>query len=234
MTKTILILGGSSGTGLHLARHYVAEGHRVCITGRRVPDLPGALFHPLDITADAGVLGRDLDGLVAAVPGVQTLILAAGYLQRGPVERLDDSALRTMTNLGLLAPMMLAARLKPRAPTPLKLMLITSSSAYTPRPMEPAYAATKAGLAMLGASLARDPGIGKVLVVAPSGIATPFWAGTDEDTTTMLDPAWVAGRIVDLSSGAFKYRHARLLRNPARVEVLETLDDRFRPVDQPG
>lgn len=230
MAKTILIIGGTSGVGLELARHYRDEGHRVCITGRRDPGLDGVFIHQLAIGPSPDDLARDIDGVVAAFPGVQTLIYAAGFLQRGTIDTLDDKALSTMTNIGLLAPCMLAARLKPLAPTPLKLMLITSSSQYTPRPLEPAYAATKAGLGMLGASLVRDPGIGKVLVAAPSGISTPFWAGTDEDTSTMLDPVWVARQVVDLSSGAFKYRYARLLRNPARTEIIETLDNSFQPI----
>ncbi|MEF0938958.1 SDR family NAD(P)-dependent oxidoreductase [Rhizobium sp. BR 362] len=230
MPKTILIVGGSSGIGLELARHYIAEGHRVCITGRRDPYMPGALFFHLSIGAFADQLVPAINELVAAFPGVQTLVYAAGFLQRGAIETLSDEALLTMTNVGIVAPMMLATRLKLLAPTPLKLMLITSSSQYTPRPQEPAYAATKAGLAMLGASLARDAGVGKVLVAAPSGIRTPFWRGADEDTTSMLDPVWVANQIIELSGGPFKYRYAKILRNPARVEIVETLDNSFAPV----
>ena len=230
MHKTILIVGGSSGVGLELARHYVAGGHRVGITGRRDPELEGASFFPLPIGASAEALAPAIDGVIAAFPGVQTLVYAAGFLQRGTIETLDDDAHMTMSNVGLVAPMMLVSRLKPLAPTPLKVMLITSSSQYTPRAQEPAYTATKAGLGMLGASLARDAGIGKVLVAAPSGISTPFWNGTGEDTSTMLEPKWVADRIVDLSGGAFKYRYAKILRNPARVEIVETLDNDFAPV----
>lgn len=198
-----------------------------CITGRRDPELSGATFHALPITASAETLSRDIDRLMAVFPGVHTLIYAAGYLQRGSIDKFSDDELLTMTNVGLVAPMMLAARLKPLAPTPLKLMLITSSSQYTPRALEPVYTATKAAMGMLGASLARDTGIGKVLVVAPSGIRTPFWAASDEDTTTMLEPDWVASQIVELSSGPFKYRYAKLLRNPSRTEIVETLDDNF-------
>jgi NAD(P)-dependent dehydrogenase (short-subunit alcohol dehydrogenase family) len=230
MRKTILIVGGSSGVGLELARHYIDEGHRVGVTGRRDPELPGAQFFHLPIGASADALPLAIDDLISAFSGVQTLVYAAGFLQRGTIETLRDEALLTMTNVGLIAPMMLVSRLKPLAPTPLKLMLITSSSQYTPRAQEPAYTATKAGLGMLGASLARDAGIGKVLVAAPSGIRTAFWNGTDEDTTSMLDPVWVANQIVELSSGAFKYRYAKILRNPARVEIVETLDNSFAPV----
>jgi len=231
LKKNILIVGGSSGIGLELARHYVGEGHRVCITGRGDPGLSNAQFFRLPITASADDLAKGISDLVAAFHGVHTLVYAAGFLQRGPIETLSDEALLTMTHVGLLAPMMLAARLKPLAPTPLKLMLVTSSSQYTPRPQEPAYSATKAGLAMLGACLVRDPGFGKVLVVAPSGIQTPFWDRTDEDTSTMLDPIWTAEQIVALSSGPFKYKYAKLLRNPARVEVVETFDNNFSPIN---
>jgi NAD(P)-dependent dehydrogenase (short-subunit alcohol dehydrogenase family) len=230
LKKNILIVGGSSGIGKSLAKHYIAEGHSVCIAGRKNPNLAGACFHPLDMTENTSNLGRDIDQLLADFPAVNTLIYAAGYLQRGHIDDIGDCDLQTMVNVGLLAPMMLAQRLKHSTDTPLKIMLITSSSQYTPRELEPAYCATKSGLGMLGASLVRDRGIGKVLVVAPSGINTPFWAGTDENTETMLDPEWVCDQIVALSSGAFKYKYAKLLRNPARSQIVECLDNDFQHI----
>jgi NAD(P)-dependent dehydrogenase (short-subunit alcohol dehydrogenase family) len=230
MKKNILIVGGSSGVGFELARRYVEEGHRVCVAGRTDPKLPGAQFCRLAITASTDSLSQGVDSVITAFQDVHTLVYAAGFLQRGFIDELTDEALLTMNNVGLVAPMMLAARLKPLAPTPLKLMLITSSSGYTPRPKEPAYSATKAGLTMLGASLVRDPGIGKVLVAAPSGIRTEFWKNTNEDTSTMLDAGWTAGQIISLSGGPFKFKYAKILRGPARVEVVENLDNEFKPI----
>lgn len=230
MKKNILIVGGSSGVGRKLAEHYVGEGHSVCITGRKNPELAGARFHSFRVSDQSSDLTRDINQLVHEFPAVNTLIYAAGYLQKGHIDDLDDSALQTMVNIGLLAPMMLIQRLKASTSTPLKIMLITSSSQYTPRELEPAYCATKSGLGMLGASLVRDVDIGKVLVVAPSGINTPFWVGTDEDTSTMLDANWVADQIVSLSSGAFKYKYAKLLRTPARIETVVCMDNDFQPI----
>ncbi|WIY27052.1 SDR family NAD(P)-dependent oxidoreductase [Parasedimentitalea psychrophila] len=224
MKKNIFIVGGTSGVGKELATHYVSEGHNVCVTGRKDPGLAGATYAELAITDDSATLSGDIDRVLGKFEQIHTLIYAAGFLQRGHIDQLSDHSLRTMTNVGLLAPMMLIQRLKQYAPTPLKVMLITSSSQYTPREHEPAYSATKSGLGMLGASLARDPEIGKVLVAAPSGIRTPFWEDTGEDTQTMLDPKWVAQQIVDLSSGAFKYKYAKLLRDPVRTEIVECLD----------
>lgn len=230
MKKNILIVGGSSGVGSELARHYVAEGHTVCITGRKDPHLAGAQFERLAITGAEEELGPAIDRVLANFEDVHTLVYAAGFVQRGHIEDLDDGDLRTMVNVGLLAPMMMVQRLKRRSAFPLKTMLITSSSQYTARELEPAYCSVKAGLGMLGASLVRDRGLGKVLVAAPSGMRTPFWDGTDEDTETMLDPKWVADQIVELSSGAFKYKFAKILRNPARVEVVECLDNDFEEI----
>lgn len=225
MKKNILIVGGTSGVGSELAKHYVSEGHNVCVTGRKDPGLEGATYEKLAITDASEILAGDIDRVLGQFEKIHTLIYAAGFLQRGHIDQLTDHDLRIMTNVGLLAPMMLIQRLKQDAPTPLKVMLITSSSQYTPREHEPAYCATKSGLGMLGASLAQDPQIGKVLVAAPAGIRTPFWDGTGKDMQTMLDPGWVAQQIVDLSSGAFKYKYSKILRAPALTEIIECLDN---------
>ena len=224
MKKRILIIGGTSGVGLELAKYYATDGHTVCVTGSRRPNMEGIQFQELAIGDDAKQLMADVNRVLEGFGNVNTLVYSAGFLQRGHIDALSDSALQKMTNVGLLAPMLFAQRLKNKLDTPLKVMLITSSSQYTPRELEPAYCAVKSGLGMFGASLVRDMRIGKVLVVAPSGINSKFWSGTDEDTRSMLDPKWVAAQIVELSSGTFKFKYARILRNPARVEIQEILD----------
>ncbi|MEM8703718.1 MAG: SDR family oxidoreductase [Pseudomonadota bacterium] len=231
MKKNFLIVGGTSGVGLELARQYVDGGHHVTITGRNDPDLAGAGFQRYDVTGDANRLARDTDALLEHVKVVHTLVYCAGFRQHGHLYELADDELGAMTNVGLLAPMLLIQRLKRRSDWPLKIMVITSGSQYEPSELEPAYCAAKAGLGMLAASLARDGKIGKVLVAAPSDIDTPFWRNSDGTGDAMLDPQWVARQIVDLSGGAFKYKHARLLRRPARVEVVECLDNNLSAID---
>ncbi|MEE9334977.1 MAG: SDR family NAD(P)-dependent oxidoreductase [Granulosicoccaceae bacterium] len=230
MNKNILIVGGTSGVGLELARHYVEEGHTVCITGRNNPNLESAQFEYLSVSSDSEQLTHDIDGLLMQFTNINTLIYAAGYRQRGLIDALGDDAIKQMLNVGLLAPALMVQRLKNLLDTPLKIMLITSSSQYTARESEPVYCAVKSGMGMLGASLVRDQQIGKVLVAAPSGIDTAFWHGSDEDTSSMLEAKWVSDQIVDLSSGAFKYKYAKILRNPARVEIQETLDNKLQPI----
>lgn len=231
MKKNILIIGGTSGVGLELARHYVDDGQAVCITGRQNPELQGAQFKHFNISADSNQLVLDIDHLLTQFAGINTLIYAAGFRQRGHIDDLTDADILQMIHIGLTAPTLLVQRLKNKLDTPLKVMLITSTSQYRAREYEPVYCAVKSGLGMFGASLVKDMAIGKVLVAAPAGINTAFWDGSDENTSGMLDAKWVSDKIVELSSGAFKYKCAKILRDPARVEIQETLDNELNPID---
>jgi NAD(P)-dependent dehydrogenase (short-subunit alcohol dehydrogenase family) len=191
------------------------------VTGRNDPGLDEVNFIPLHIDEDAPSLIAHIDALVRQVGAVHTLIYAAGFYQEGRIDELTDREILTMIHVGITAPTLLINRFKNNLGKPLKVILITSSSQYTPRQLEPLYTMAKAGLGMLGRSLALDEGLGKVMVIAPSGMLTPFW-NNEKDTTTYLDPSWAAQQIVELSTGPFKYKFAKLLRDPARVLIEET------------
>jgi NAD(P)-dependent dehydrogenase (short-subunit alcohol dehydrogenase family) len=226
MLKNILIIGGTSGLGLELAKLYSALGHTIFITGRKDPKIPNLQFLHFSISHDSKDVISQIDNLVSKLDKINTLIYVAGYYQKGQIDKLNDEEILGMVNIGLTAPALLVQRLKNNPAKPLKIMIITSSSQYTPRELEPMYTATKAGLGMLGASLSLDSEIGKVLVVAPSGMKTPFWSKEACDTSEYLDPKWVAERIIELSSGPFKYRFAKIIRNPQRVEIVETRENK--------
>lgn len=221
MLKNILIVGGTSGLGLELAKVYSSLGHTVYIAGRKNPNIANVQYLNFSITGNLDETISQIDNLLSKLEKINTLIYAAGFYQEGRIDKLEDSQIAKMANVGLLAPTFIIKRLKNNQGKPLKIMLITSSSEYTPREVEPFYAATKAALGMLGASLSLDQEIGKVLVVAPSGMNTPFW-DKNKDTSDYLDPKWVAEKIIELSSGPFKYRYGKILRAPQRVEIVET------------
>lgn len=221
MLKNILIVGGTSGLGLELAKIYSQLGHIVFVAGRKNPDVTRVKYINFSITNNLDETIKQIDNLLLQIEKINTVIYATGFYQEGHIDELDDNQIIEMVNVGLLTPALIIQRLKNNPGKPLKVMLITSSSQYTPRELEPIYTSVKAGLGMLGASLSFDQGIGKVLVVAPSGIKTPFW-DKNKDTTGFLDPKWVAEQIVELSGSSFKYRYAKILRNPARVEIVET------------
>lgn len=221
MLKNILIVGGTSGLGLELAKLYGALGHTIFITGRKDPKILNMRFLHFSVSHDTNDVISQIDNLIPKLDKINTIIYVAGFYQKGQIDKLNDEQILGMVNIGLTVPALLIKRLKNNPGKPLKIMIITSSSQYTPRELEPIYTATKAGLGMLGASLSLDPEIGKVLIVAPSGMKTPFW-DKGCDTSEYLDPKWVAERIIELSSGPFKYRFAKIIRNPQRVEIVET------------
>jgi NAD(P)-dependent dehydrogenase (short-subunit alcohol dehydrogenase family) len=219
MTKKALVVGGSSGLGLALAR-LLTDDCEVIITGRRNPGVTNLRFRELELGDDS--LSTNLDTFVAELPQIDLVVYAAGFFQEGTISDLSDSDLEKMNRVGLLAPAMILQRILNRQSKLPGFIAITSTSQWTPRLLEPMYTAVKAGLGMLANSISLDERVGKVLVLGPAGMRTRFWEEDGRDTGDMLDPEWVAVETMKLWNGNFEYKFARALRNPARIEIVET------------
>lgn len=220
MTQNALVIGGSSGLGLEIAQ-LLTEDHKVFITGRQEPRASNLQFTHLELDSDS--LGTDIDTVLADLPNITLLIYAAGFYQEGSISDLSDEDITRMERVGLLAPAMFLQRILKRQDELPGFIAITSTSQWTPRLLEPMYTATKAGLGMLANSVSLDKHVGKVLVAGPAGMNTQFWESTTrDDLNKMLDPKWVATEILKAWSDNFSYEFIRLLREPARVEVVET------------
>lgn len=217
-----LIVGGTSGLGLALGQALHAKGHVVRATGRREPQAPGIVRIPFDITANTTLLRAELDTLVKALPHIDLMVYAAGYCEHGHINSLTDTHITRMVNVGIVAPAMLLQRVLHKQGTLPGLIAITSTSQWIAREYEPLYCATKAGLAHMAHALSLDPAIGKTLVVGPAGMQTAFWDNTPKRTDNLLPAPTVAHEIMQLWEGAYRYRLARILRDPLRTEVLET------------
>lgn len=216
---TALIIGGSSGLGLELG-HLLSTTHQVSITGRRNPQQSHLKFIPLEL--DSVDITEDLDLRHSDLTDVDLLVYAAGFFQEGKIDDLSDVDIYRMTEVGLLAPVFITQRILKNQGSLPGFIAITSTSQWTPRLLEPVYTAVKAGLAMFTNSLSLDPRIGKVLVAGPAGMATRFWENSPRDLSKMLDPKWVAEQTLKLYEGNFEYKFARIMRDPPRVEVVET------------
>jgi NAD(P)-dependent dehydrogenase (short-subunit alcohol dehydrogenase family) len=215
---TALVVGGTSGLGRELARRLSAS-YTVTVTGRRDPALAGVSFFPLELAVDG--IGEKFDELLGRLGPVDLLVYAAGFRQEGLLDDLSDADIREMELVSVTAPAMLIKRILKRQAGLPELVVITSTSQWTPRVMEPMYTAAKAGLGMLTASLSLDPRIARVMLIGPGGMVTRFWEGSGRDVSSMLDPVWVADEIMKLREGTFRYRFVRIPRNPPRVEIAE-------------
>lgn len=217
-----LVIGGSSGLGLELVKLLHEKGSEVYITGRRNPNISGIKYINLDIGDREEQLRNGINKLVSKLPSIDLLIFAAGYYQEGSLTDLNEDEIQKMVNVGLTAPIYFVRQLLKIQEELLGFIAITSTSQWTPRLLEPIYTVVKAGLGAFTNSASLDPRIKKSLVVGPAGMKTNFWKDTKKDTSTMLDPKWVAGEVLKLYDDAFSYRFIRILREPPRVEVVET------------
>ncbi len=103
-----------------------------------------------------------------------------------------------------------------------EVISITSTSQWVPREREPIYNFAKAGAGHFSHALSLDERISKTIVVGVSGMNSPFWVGTNQDTSQMLDPAWAADQVMQLRFSDEPYQFAKILREtvqPQRVEV---------------
>lgn len=216
---TALVIGGSSGLGLELGK-LLSKSHTVFASGRRDPKQSDLNFVSLELGPNS--LPENLDKFIAGLPNIDLLAYAAGFYQEGKIDDLTDDDIRRMESVGLLAPALLVHRIIKKQGGLAGFIAITSTSQWTPRLLEPIYTAVKAGLAMLANSLSLDPRIGKVLVAGPAGMATRFWENSPRDMSQMLDPKWVAEQILKLYDDNFEYKFARIMREPPRVEIVET------------
>ncbi len=216
--KTALIVGGTSGLGLCLAEKLAASKYDVIVTGRTDPKNPKLKFKKLDLS-DYSKSADGIKRLVRGLPQIDLLVYAAGYFLDGTISELKEAQIDEMLSVGLRAPV-LFLRLMTRHGLD-GFVAVTSTSQWTPRPKEPIYTATKSGLGMLANSVSLDPKVKKVMVAGPAGMKTPFWRSTKTDTSEYLDPEWAADQVLNQWQGKFKYKFVQILRQPARVKVVE-------------
>jgi short-subunit dehydrogenase len=216
-----LIIGGTSGLGLAIANYLQEAGDTVFVTGRRLSDQENRHFISFDLSAPE--LVERIHTCINSLPVIDRLVYAAGYFQEGTVSDLSEQNIEEMINVGGRGLIYFVKSILDKQNELKELITITSTSQWTPRQKEPIYNFVKAGSAHFSNAVAEDGRVAKVLVVGPAGMNTRFWDGTTrDDLDDMLDPAWVAGEVMKLENDTYKYRFARILRQPARVEIIET------------
>jgi short-subunit dehydrogenase len=216
-----VIIGGTSGLGLELAKKLAKQGIEVVVTGRNDPKSQELSFIRLDLSAPD--LAKRMELFVKGLPKVDLFVYAAGYYQEGRITDLSEEQIEDMINVGGRGLIYsLRALLNKQAALP-ELITITSTSQWTPRQLEPIYNFVKAGVGHFTNSMAEDGRVAKVMVAGPAGMKTAFWKhDPGRDMSDMLDPEWVADQIMQARKQDYKYKYIRILRSPARVEEVET------------
>lgn len=182
--KVALITGGGTGIGAAIARRFVAEGAKVCISGRRqdvldevaaslpagtVVTCPGDVSKPSDVQ-------KMVDTAVAFGGKLDALVNNAGIEGMGAVADLDLADWQRVIDINLTGPFLV---MKAAIPHMIKagggsIINMSALSGLRGLPTMPAYSASKGGLNSLTTQAAIDYGPAKIRcnVVAPGPIRT--------------------------------------------------------------
>ena len=198
--RVAFVTGGSRGIGLACAVALRDQGHLTAIGSRSKPDdLPdGIAWYECDITDD-----RSVDAAIAGVENdlgpVLILVANAGITRDLLALRMKTEDFTTVVDANLTGAFRVAKRclrgmMKARWG---RIVLMSSVVGALGQAGQANYAASKAGLAGLGRSLAREfasRGI-TVNLVAPGPIDTDMLAALGDDAVSSMTEAVPVGRV---------------------------------------
>lgn len=196
----IVIIGGSSGIGLALARRCLdrAEGHRVVIAGRSGERLEAALTelgHPTRLTAvTADIADRaELDALFGAAGQLAHLVVTAADLPYGPLATLTTDSMLRAVRSKLLGPLLAAQAAAPRLAVDGSITFTSGIAAYRPGPGGTLTATVNGALESMVRALALELAPVRVNAVSPGWMDTPAWE-------RIAPPAVKSARLADLAA----------------------------------
>lgn len=180
--ERVLIVGGSSGMGLALARMLLDDGAEVTIAGRSEARLSEARAqlgaHP-KLRTEVADIGREADvaGLFERSGPLDHIVTTAADIE-GAYRLLPDlelDAVRRVIDSKLLGPLLLAKYGAPLLSPTGSLTFTSGIAAYRPAARGSAVAAINGALASLAYALAIELGPIRVNVVSPGWVDSPLW-----------------------------------------------------------
>ena len=177
---TVVVIGGSSGIGLAVARRSLADGATVVIAGRSRERLDAA-------RAELGRPGR-LDAVVADIGDraqvatlfehavtVRHLVVTAADLPYGPVTALTDESIMRAVRSKFLGPIYAAQHAAPRMTAGASITFTAGIAAYRPAPGGALAAIANGALESMVRAFALELAPIRVNAVSPGWVDTPLW-----------------------------------------------------------
>jgi NAD(P)-dependent dehydrogenase (short-subunit alcohol dehydrogenase family) len=177
---TVVVIGGSSGLGLAVARRCLADGASVVIAGRSRERLDAAvaeLGRPdrLDaVVADIGDRAQ-VQALFERAGAVSHLVVTAADLPYGPVTALSEDSLMRAVRSKLLGPFFAAQLAAPRMTAGASITFISGIAAYRPAPGGALAAMANGALESMVRAFALELAPIRVNAVSPGWVDTPLW-----------------------------------------------------------
>lgn len=172
-----VIWGASGGIGSALVRGLKAQGWTVCGIARdsgRIPPEADACFE--FEAGDAYSIKQAAYAVAQQAEAVDLVVYAAGAMRASTVEAFSPADWTAVMDANLTGAARAAAASIPLLREGGALVLIGAYVDKITLPRFSAYAAAKAGLAVLADVLAKENRKLKVTLVRPGAVDTPFWS----------------------------------------------------------
>ena len=214
---TVVVIGGSSGIGLAVARRSLDDGATVVIAGRSQPRLDAARAdvdrtgppagrlsaYPVDI-GDPAQVAR----LFERVGTLSHLVVTAADLPYGPVVSLSEDSMVRAVRSKILGPLFAAQQAAPRITKPGSITFTSGIAASRPAPGGALAATVNGALESMVLALALELAPIRVNAVSPGWVDTPVWdrlAAPDVKNARLADlaarlPARRLGRPGDIAN----------------------------------
>jgi NAD(P)-dependent dehydrogenase (short-subunit alcohol dehydrogenase family) len=213
---TVVVVGGTSGLGRDLARHYTELGRHVTVSGR---DLDRATAAAAELGDGASAAAFDLadpmsiDAALSDVGAVDRLVLAALERDVNEVRNYDIAAALRLVTLKLVGYTEVVHALIDRLTDDASILVYGGLAKARPYPGSTTVTTVNAGVDGIVRALVGELAPIRVNAIHPGIVAdSPFWESKDEALEAVLART-PSGRLVqmrDVSEAA-----AALLENPS-------------------
>jgi NAD(P)-dependent dehydrogenase (short-subunit alcohol dehydrogenase family) len=182
MTRTALVVGGTSGIGAATALRLAADGLSVVVAGLNASGASAELSQAVELREVDLLEPRQVEELIDGLGQLDVLVNAAGVIRRGDEYR--PEVFTEVVQVNLTGAMRASVAAHPLlAESKGCIVNVASMLSYFGGPLVPAYSASKGGIVQLTKSLAvawAAEGI-RVNAVAPGWIATDLTAALQAD-----------------------------------------------------
>ena len=178
--KTAIVTGGSTGIGVAICRHLLAQDFEVICLARRDAGLSSPRLRSVHVDLSDPVATGQAAAEIAAQQPVTTIVHNAGAILEKPLEQVTVKDLDTLSHLHLMAPIALVqANLPAMRAAAYGRIVLVSTRAVLGLARRTSYAATKAGMLALARTWALELG--------PAGITVNVVAPGPIEETEMFD-----------------------------------------------
>jgi NAD(P)-dependent dehydrogenase (short-subunit alcohol dehydrogenase family) len=212
--SSVLVVGGTAGIGLEIARYYAEAGHRVTLTGR---DADRAAAAAKEVGGDTTGLALDLAApkdiapALAGIDAADSLVLAAIERDVNTVTDYDiDRAVRLVT-IKLVGYTEVVHTLRPRLAPDAAIVIFGGLAKERPYPGSTTVTTVNGGIATLVHTMVLELAPIRVNAIHPAFVGdSPYWRDRDLSHVVARTPCGQLPCMADIVDAV-----AFLLRNPA-------------------